>query len=158
VANVSPPANRRRARLIDRQFQLGLAWRMMLVFSVFFVAGIAAVFAPSMFILATGSGLETLEPAAREFLILHRRIWPAALLVFGGVFAYTLVYSHRIAGPIHRINNILREMLEEKYPAAVVLRKGDHFGETAGLLEKLAKKLSADGKSRGTEGGGGAAR
>ncbi len=140
------PVNRRRPRLIDRQFQLGLAWRMMLVVFLLLLAGIAALFAPSMFILATGKDLKALEPAAREFLLLHNRVWPVAIFIFCGVFAYTLVMSHRIAGPIYRINAVLRDMIEGKYPEAVSLRKGDHLQDTADLIARLSRKLSAAGK------------
>lgn len=141
------PVNRRRPRLIDRNFQIGLAWRMMLAFFAFFFGGIAIVFAPSMIRLATGSNLSELEPAAREFLVLHERIWPAAVFIFGGVFAYTLYFSRRIAGPIHRINEILRKMADGEYPEKVILRRGDFFHATAELLESLSRK-SAEKRRR----------
>ena len=139
---MTAPPNRRTVKLVDRRFQLGLAWRMLLVFLLFFASGIFLVFAPSMFGLLTGVDLAELEPAAQEFLILHRRIWPAFLLVLAGVFVYTLIASHRIAGPIYRINAVLRMMLEDEYPKSVTLRKGDHFHETAELLELLSRKLA----------------
>lgn len=145
------PVNRRRPRLIDRNFQLGLAWRMMLAFFAFFVGGIVIAFAPSMIRLATGSTLSELEPAAREFLVLHERIWPAALFIFGGVFVYTLSFSRRIAGPIHRINETLRKMADGEYPGQVILRRGDFFHATAELLENLSRK-SAEKRGRGERG------
>lgn len=144
--------NRRRGRLIDRSFQVGLAWRMMIAFFLFSLGGIVIVFAPSMYLLATGSELEELAPAAREFLILHNRVWPAALFLFGGIFVYTIVFSHRIAGPVHRINGILRKMLSGEYPETVTLRRGDFLHSTAALLEQLSRKLSLSGERR--EGGG----
>jgi hypothetical protein len=151
VANVERPVNRRKPRLIDRSFQFGLAWRMMIAFLAFFLGGLVIVFAPSMYLLATGSDLSRLEPAAREFLVLHNRVWPAALFIFGGVFAYTLVFSHRIAGPIFRINAILRKMIEGEVPQKVTLRRGDFFHETAELLGNLARRMAGE---RG-EGGSG---
>ncbi len=146
---MTAPPNRRKVRLVDRRFQLGLAWRMLLVFLLFFASGLVLVFAPSMLGLLTGVDLAELEPAAQEFLILHQRVWPAVLLVLAGVFLYTLITSHRIAGPIYRINTVLRMMLEDEYPTSVTLRKGDHLHETAELLELLSRKLSR-GRSEGT--------
>lgn len=134
--------NRRRRNLVDRKFQLGLAWRMMFAFLLFFLGGIVIVFAPSMYRLATGSSLSELEPASREFLVLHERIWPAALFIFGGVFAYTLYFSRRIAGPIHRINETLRKMVDGEFPETVIFRRGDFFHPTAELLETLSRKAS----------------
>jgi hypothetical protein len=128
--------------LIDWNFQLGLAWRLMIAFFGFFLGGLVIVFAPSMYLLATGSNLSELEPAAREFLVLHHRVWPAALFIFGGAFVYTLVFSQRIAGPIYRINATLRQMLEGEYPEKVILRRRDFFQDTAELLESLSRKAA----------------
>ena len=135
------PGERRKTRLADRRFQFGLAWRMLLVFLLFFLAGVLLVFAPSVIGLVTGADLAELEPAAEEFLILHRRIWPAVLFVLAGVFLYTLILSHRIAGPIHRINKVLEMMLRGEYPESITLRKGDHFQKTAELLERLSQQI-----------------
>src|SRR5512134_2300707 len=119
----------------------------MFAFFAFFLGGLLIVFAPSMYLLATGRDLEELEPAAREFLVLHERIWPAALFIFGGVFAYTLYFSRRIAGPIHRINEILRKMADGEYPDQVIFRRGDYLHPTSELLESLSRK-AAGRKSR----------
>ena len=143
---MSTRPDRRKSRMVDRQYQFGLAWRMLLVFLLFFTIGIFVVFAPSMFGLLTGADLSDLEPAAQEFLILHRRIWPAVLVVLAGVFVYTLLFSHRIAGPIHRINHVLQMMLRGDYPERVTLRKGDHFHQTAELLEQLSRQLARQRK------------
>ncbi len=128
--------------MVDRQYQLGMAWRMFLAFLLFFAIGIFLVFAPSMFGLLVGADLEELEPAAREFLILHRRIWPAVLFVLVGVFVYTALFSQRIAGPIYRINTVLQAMLRGEYPESVTLRKGDHFHQTADLIARLSRQLA----------------
>jgi hypothetical protein len=122
---------------------------MMLVYFLFFLGGLVILFAPSMYLLATGKNLKEMEPAAREFLILHGRVWPAALFIFGGGFVYTLLFSNRMAGPIYRINSVLRKMIEGEYPDKVPLRRGDYFHDTADLLELLSKK--AAGERRGGE-------
>jgi len=138
---VTHPSDRRKTRLADRRFQFGLAWRMLLVFLLFFAAGILLVFAPSIIGLLTGADLAELKPAAEELLILHQRIWPAVLFVLVGIFLYTLVFSHRIAGPIKRINKAIEMMLRGEYPKNITLRKGDHFQETAKLLERLSQQI-----------------
>lgn len=149
---MTTPRTRRRIRMVDRRYQLGMAWRMLLAFLLFFAIGIFLVFAPSMFGLLVGADLEELEPAGREFLILHRRIWPAVLFVLAGVFVYTALFSHRIAGPIYRINAVLQAMLRGEYPKSVTLRKADHFHETAELLERLSRQLA--GRREGDPQGG----
>jgi len=151
---VGERADRRRTRLVDRKFQFGMAWRLLLVVTGFFAAGIVLAFAPSAIVLATGSDPRSLEAAAEEFLVLHRRIWPAALLSSAGVFAYCLLLSHRIAGPVHRINAALRQMLRGETPAEIRFRKGDYFHPTAELLAELSRKLRGPGSDAAPGPGG----
>jgi hypothetical protein len=135
--------NRRRTRIVDRQFQLGLAARLLLVLTALFAAGIALAFAPSAYVLATTNDLKSLEPAAAEFLVLHRRLWPAAFLSFAGIFVYAIFFSHRIAGPVYRINAVLRALIDGRDPPTVKFRDGDYFLPTATLLGELAEKMRA---------------
>ena len=133
--------DRRRTRIVDRRFQFGLAARLLLVLTALFAAGIALAFAPSIYVLATTDDLKSLEPAASEFLVLHKRLWPAAFLSFAGVFVYAIFFSHRIAGPIYRINAILRALLDDRDPPVTRFRDGDCFQTTAALLGELSEKM-----------------
>jgi hypothetical protein len=91
--------------------------------------------------------MKSIEPAAEEFLVLHRRIWPAAILTFAGVFAYCIVFSHRVAGPVYRINAVLRQILREETPGEIRFRKGDYFHSTAELLTELSRKMHGSGSA-----------
>jgi len=135
--------DRRRTKIVDRQFQLGLAVRLLLVLTTLFLAGIALAFLPSIYVLATTNELKSLEPAAAEFLVLHQRIWPAALLSMAGIFFYVIFFSHRLAGPVYRINAILRALIEDRDPPIVKFRDDDFFQPTADLLEELSEKMRA---------------
>lgn len=135
--------DRRRTRIVDRQFQLGLAVRLLLVLTTLFLAGIALAFLPSIYVLATTNDLKSLEPAAAEFLVLHQRIWPAALLSLAGIFFYVIFFSHRLAGPVYRINAILRALIEDREPPVVKFRDDDYFQPTAALLKELSEKMRA---------------
>jgi hypothetical protein len=135
--------DRRSTRIVDRQFQLGLAARLLLVLTILFAVGLLLAFAPSYYVLATKNDLKSLEPAAAEFLVLHKRLLPAALLSLAGIFLYAIFFSHRIAGPLYRINAILRALVEDRDPPAVKFRDDDYFQPTAALLKELSEKIRA---------------
>jgi hypothetical protein len=135
--------DRRRTRVVDRQFQLGIAVRLLLVLTTLFAAGIGLAFLPSFYVLATTNDLKSLEPAAAEFLVLHKRLWPAALLSLAGIFFYVIFFSHRVAGPVYRMNAILRALIEDRDPPVVTFRDDDYFQPTAALLKELSEKLGA---------------
>ena len=124
-------AKRRRMRILDRQFQLGLAVRLSLVLTILFAGGLLLAFAPSYYVLATTTDLKSLEPAAAEFLVLNKRLLPAALLSLAGIFLYAILLSNRIAGPLYRINAILRALIEDRDPPVVKFRDEDYFQSTA---------------------------
>jgi hypothetical protein len=149
---VKAPNRRQRFRLVDKQYQFDLAWRMLGAFLLCFSIGIVLVFTPSAIRLLTGAELAELELASQEFLVLHQRIWPAVLFVLVGMFLFTLRFSHRIAGPIYRINTVLQMMLKGEYPNRVTLRKGDHFQSTAELLEALSRQLAGKREKEGKGG------
>jgi hypothetical protein len=142
-ANLGAGEVRRRTRIVDRQFQLGLAVRLLLVLTILFAAGLTLAFAPSYYVLATANDLKSLEPAAAELLVLHNRLLPAALLSLAGIFIYTIFFSNRIAGPLYRINAILRELIEDRDPPVVKFREDDYFQPTAALLKELSEKMRA---------------
>ena len=137
------PEDRRRTRIVDRQFQLGLAVRLLLVLTILFAAGLLLAFAPSYYVLATTNDLKSLEPAAAEFLVLHKRLLPAALFSLAGIFIYAIFFSRRVAGPLYRINAILRALIEDRDPPVVRFRDDDYFQPTAKLLEALSEKMRA---------------
>ena len=118
-----------------------MAVRLLLVLTALFAAGIALAFAPSAYVLATTNDLKSLEPAAAEFLVLHKRLWPAALLSFAGIFVYVILFSHRIAGPVYRINAVLRALIDDRDPPVVKFRGDDYFQPTAVLLKELSEKM-----------------
>ncbi|MDO8738032.1 hypothetical protein [Candidatus Deferrimicrobium sp.] len=135
--------NRRHTRIVDRKFQLGLAVRLLLVLTILFAVGLIVAFAPSYYVLATTNDLKSLEPAAAEFLVLNKRLLPAALLSLAGIFLYAIFFSHRIAGPLYRINAILRALIEDRDPPVVKFRDDDYFQPTAALLKELSEKMRA---------------
>jgi hypothetical protein len=146
--------DRRRTRIVDRKFQLGLAVRLLLALTILFAVGLLLAFAPSYYVLATTNDLKSLEPAAAEFLILHKRLWPMALLSLAGIFLYAIFFSHRIAGPLYRINAILRALIEDRNPPVVKFRDDDYFHPTAALLSELSEKLRASRGSTSPRPGG----
>lgn len=66
-------------------------------------------------------------------------------LVLIGVGVMSLLYSHRIAGPLFRIKKSIDMLSECKNIPAVQVRKYDEFKELAGSLEKLRRVLKDRG-------------
>ena len=75
-----------------------------------------------------------------------KRVMYAALLcVLMGVWFLSLLYSHRIAGPLFRMRMYMDMLSEGKDVPPIQFRKHDEFKELAESLDKLKNNL----KSRG---------
>jgi hypothetical protein len=146
--------DRRRTRILNRRFRLGLAVRLLLVLTILFAVGLLLAFAPSYYVLATTNDLKSVEPAAAEFLVLHKRLLPAALLSLAGIFAYTIFFTRGIAGPLGRINAILRALIEDREPPVVKFDEDDYFKPTAELLGELSAKMRASRGATASRPGG----
>ncbi len=145
---------RRGARIANRRFQLGLAVRLLLVLTILFAAGLLLAFAPSYYVIATTNDLKSLEPAAAEFLVLHKRLLPAALLSLAGIFFYAIFFSRRISGALHQINGVLRALIEDRDPSVLKFDEDDTFRPTAALLEELSEKMRASRRTSTSRAGG----
>ncbi len=73
-------------------------------------------------------------------LTLHLRMWP--LLAFAGLVAvlFALLRSHRVAGPLYRLDKVLRGMARGQVHH-VRFREGDEFREFELLANQLAQKM-----------------
>jgi hypothetical protein len=133
--------DRHGAKIVNRRFQLGPAVRFLLVLTILFVGGLLLAFAPSYYVIATTNDLKSLEPAAAEFLILNKRLLPAALFSLAGIFLYAIFFSRGISKQLHRVNAILRALIEDRDPPTVDFRDDDYFQPTAALLMELSEKM-----------------
>ena len=91
----------------------------------------------------------TLETSYSETLTQWNRIVQEIFLILFLflvlVGSIALLYSHRIAGPLFRINKCINILSEGKDTGPISLRKRDHFKELAASLEKLRMNLKDKG-------------
>ncbi|MEE4192431.1 MAG: hypothetical protein V2I66_12690 [Halieaceae bacterium] len=72
-----------------------------------------------------------------------------AALVLGGLVLVGLVLSHKIAGPIYRIQLHLREVREQGASSTpLAFRDGDFFPEVAELVDELVSRAGQPDKPR----------
>ena len=121
--------------LIKSRMQLGLALRFFIVIAMLFAfAGFEAYI--------------TIWPVASEFVpdvsleLMNRLIMMRFLyFVFPILFvitAVTVIFSHRIAGPVYRIERTLDNLVEGDEVECIRLRRGD---ELTGLAERINKLI-----------------
>ena len=129
---------------LDSGFQLRYAGIILLVAFVTAVLSGFTVFRTTCGIL--GEKLSQVYPQGlfvaifnKVALALAKNMAVLAILIF--IFA--IFISHRIAGPIHRIKSIIKEMAEGKFDTPIYLRRADELHDLAEELNKMQENLKS---------------
>ena len=146
---------KRKVVLIDKEFQLRFIGRFILM--VFVVTLLIAIslygyyyfkfkaggISLSRFIIETGnfstSSRGMYMTDRFELILIPMAITFLAFILLSFIFG--IVYSHKLAGPIYRLEKSLIQIIEGERDFEVRLRKGDQFKKFEILLNKLLKKL-----------------
>ena len=139
--------NRRKIYLINPRFQ----WRFIGFMAVVSLVGIAILFLSNLLFFRTmhQEGLAVgLTPDNPYFDFLAEQ-QSSLTTVYLGVSAVAFVvmvglgilYSHRIAGPLHHLNHWMKQIAEGGDPAPVSFRLNDQFRELAESSNAMVAKL-----------------
>ncbi len=148
----------RRRYLVSRRFQLRFALQVLLLLTFTSVVIGWTVYYPIWRIsehqLRQWVATERISPAdAQAFhsavrAELGRKLFPRFLLLLFISFVFTVFATHRIAGPILRMEESLRAHLKGRRVGPIRLRRGDEFHRLAGLINR-AMEWENDGEDDG---------
>jgi HAMP domain-containing protein len=132
---------RRTKKLIKPRLQLKLA-----LFGVLFLYIITLVFGISVFFplameLYSSENLEDQGRIAMVVLELHDKIWVPLSMISFLIFVGIILYSHRIAGPIYRLEKTVEQFIAGNFKERMRLRKKDELKEIEPIINNLAQYL-----------------
>ncbi|MFQ6024797.1 MAG: hypothetical protein ACE5NW_18955 [Acidiferrobacterales bacterium] len=113
-----------------------------LAFCAFLV--ILTVFAPLN--LALHGSADAIERMAilQQIYLLGSRIWPAFIIAMAVCGVHSFFVTHKFAGPIHRMEQILQRVEDGDLPVAVRIRRGDDLQDFASNLDAAFKTISSN--------------
>ncbi|MFH1854011.1 MAG: methyl-accepting chemotaxis protein [Candidatus Omnitrophota bacterium] len=134
---------RRKTFIIKKGLQLRYIG---LVFTLAFLASIVAgytVFTTGWTLF--GEKLANVYPQGRliyTFRAINLALLRNLLFVSPLIFILGLLFSHKIAGPVYRIEKSLHEITKGNLALRIKLRKGDELGDLAYLLNAMTESLN----------------
>lgn len=149
----SPPAApvryRRKRILTEKDFQFRFA-RFVILFAF------ATAFATSVTVFFTtfsllGDKLSDVYPQGRLVGIFQRvyMIFGLNLIVAVPVIFYvSLLFSHRIVGPIFKMGDVLRRVGKGDFEQKIVLRKTDELRALADIINEMIRNLKERDQAR----------
>lgn len=138
--NASPtdflPKERRTIYVVDRDFQFRYLTNWIFMTLAFILINIAVLYAGLTL-------LHQVEPQRAlsniSFMLKMNGLFVVLLTLFMGL--YTILLSHRVAGPAYRISRCVQRMMEGAYDFTVTLRKKDYLKDVASDLNVLLADL-----------------
>lgn len=133
---------RRRHRLVNPRFQLTLAFWVGCLTGLFSLAWLAASYYPLRQALLTMADLPERARLASALDEIQRTLLFTALAVTLLAMLLALYAAHRIAGPLFRLQQILKAMIEGDFSHQVEFRKMDAFKEFQSLVNLLGERMA----------------
>lgn len=133
---------RRKKYFVDRGLQLRFA-RMVIFFALgsSLVTGLVIFYTTFMLL---GERLANVYPQGRLveiFRSVHVAFFLSMLLVTPFIFYGAIVFSHRIAGPLPKIYEALRQIGRGNFSTHLILRKHDELRDLANTINEMVKNL-----------------
>jgi len=140
---------RRTNYLVAKKFQLKFVG-LILIF-MFCVAFFTALTIYYQIWMLLGEKLANVYPQGRLVEILKQANWGLflrILLISPLVIILGIVLSHRIAGPIYRIRDIMDRVAAGEYNLRIFLRKTDELKDMAESINKVVEVLENKSKDK----------
>ncbi|ABA88132.1 type IV pilus prepilin peptidase PihH, putative [Syntrophotalea carbinolica DSM 2380] len=132
---------KRRNYFINKPFQLAFAGNMLVI--TFLACVFTALYVSWMFVYVLDDRL-LVGGVLNGYYLLKIGLMLAGLVT--GVVIWTILRTHAIAGPIYRVQKILRDAAEGRFPQRpIAFRRGDAF---MGLAEDLNRCLDSMQRDR----------
>jgi len=152
-------SNKRKVVLLDKEFQLQFIGKFILmIFAINLVIAVclygfyyfkykAGGISLTRFIVEMGNYADNEKGMYMtdrfELILVPMAVTFLAFILLSFIFG--IVYSHKLAGPVYRLEKSLIQIIEGERDFEVRLRKGDQFQKFEILLNKLIKKLNDEG-------------
>lgn len=109
------------------------------VFAVFLAA--LLVFLPSFIGFSSGEDSATRVAAANEILVLHKRFWPAIMVVAVVLGTHSIFFFHRLFGPLYRFKVVMKEVGQGDFSHNFNIRPKDFLVAEKEVMNEMIVSL-----------------
>lgn len=135
------PRFRRRKVLIQPWYQVRVAVTILLFILAYSLLLGFLMFYPLQYEFAASASPEQQFWIARQVLELHKRFWPAVLVVATLVAVQSIFVTHRVVGPAYHVQRVMEGFAAGKYEMRAHLRRWDRLKELEMAVNALGETL-----------------
>lgn len=139
---------RRRAYIVNKSLQYRFLATIIIYSFITFAFLSVYLFVPEIMKLQDDSlSIEVRAVAADKLLTFHSRIWPAAIAVICFLGLHSILFFHRLVGPLYRFHLAFEKVRNGDLSFHVKIRRKDYLHEEEGgfneMLDTLAGRLES---------------
>lgn len=144
-----PTVPLRRKLLVDPELQIGISVQIVGWIYIYFLAFSLLANSPSLWAVLSSETRDAAYVVAMDQLRAFARyvILPLGL-TFVAMAVHGIWITHRLAGPVVRFKQVLREIAAHRLPAPVALREKDHLKDVADEMNVAIGSLREDAVRR----------
>jgi methyl-accepting chemotaxis protein len=133
----------RRSRIVNKSLQYRFLVTI-LVYGFITVAFLSVyLFVPEIMKLNNESvSFEARAAAADRILTFHSRIWPAAIVLICFLGLHSVVFFHRVVGPLYRFRLTFDQVRSGDLSSRVKIRRKDYLHQEEGVLNEMIEMLA----------------
>jgi signal transduction histidine kinase len=125
--------------LIRKKFQIRISIKFLLIGILSsFLGGIVVFYAMNNIL----SNFVPFTIHSQIYSSILLRLIPSSIVLILIIFAYCIIITHRIAGPIYRLEETIDKLSKGEKADFIVLRDGDELTDLANKMNKLVEKLN----------------
>lgn len=133
---------KRRKRYYIHGIQKKYAFLTFLLLIIYTFILAIALFLPPALKLMDEAPLEEQMQAASQFIALSDRLWPAILVSLPVFMVLSVLLTHKLAGPVYRLEKSLKQIADGDLGLNVRFRPGDDLQELGVLLNQIIYRQS----------------
>jgi methyl-accepting chemotaxis protein len=128
---------RRRKFIIRKKLQYNLL-ALTFIYAIILIAVVASsLFIPLMIDMGTGTDASPKAiKASHVILYLHENFWPPILFAFIAIGLHSVRISHKIAGPLYRIDLFFKDLIKGTVSEPIHLRNDDYLSEEVATINQ----------------------
>ena len=133
---------RRRVYIVSKSLQYRFLATILIYCTIVIIFLSVYLFVPEFIKLGNESlSMEIRAAAADRVLILHSRIWPAAIALISFLGIHSILFFHRVVGPLYRFQWAFDEIKQGNLSLRVKIRKKDYLHDEEEVLNEMIEAL-----------------
>jgi len=133
----------RRSHIVNKSLQYRFLITI-LIYGFITVAFLSVyIFVPEIMKLQDQSvSFEARAAAADRILVFHSRIWPAAIALICFLGLHSIIFFHRVVGPLYRFRLTFEQVRSGDLSSRVKIRRKDYLHQDEEVLNEMIEMLA----------------